>query len=171
MKRKADRGNLPPHPDAELYYSLFYIYNDNRIIENIDFDIFISHASEDKDDFVRLLASELKKLGLKIWYDEFELNIGDSIRRKIDYGLSKSKCGVIVLSRDFFNKNWPQYELDSLISLNIHGKSEILPIWYNISKDQIINISPKLADIVAINYKNQRIEQIAKVISDKVNNM
>ena len=52
----------------------------------IDYDVFISHASEDKDTVVRPLANALLQRGLKVWYDEFELKIGDSLRRKIDKG-------------------------------------------------------------------------------------
>lgn len=65
------------------------------------YDVFISHASEDKDEVVRPLATALKNLGLRVWYDEFELKIGDSLRRKIDQGLSRSRFGVVVISRDF----------------------------------------------------------------------
>jgi hypothetical protein len=49
--------------------------------------LFISHASEDKEDFVRPLAETLQQLGVKVWYDEFTLKVGDSLRRKIDSGL------------------------------------------------------------------------------------
>lgn len=62
------------------------------------FDVFISHASEDKDSIVRSLATELTNQGLKVWYDEFTLRIGDSLRQKIDKGLAKSRVGLVVLS-------------------------------------------------------------------------
>lgn len=75
------------------------------------FDVFISHASEDKADVVRPLAEALKAGGLSVWYDEFELRIGDSLRRKIDRGLAGSRFGIVVLSKAFFgragpNTNW-----------------------------------------------------------------
>src|ERR1051325_3140270 len=78
-----------------------------------DYDAFICHASEDKDDLVRPLAEGLMKLGHKIWYDEFQLRVGDSLRRSIDKGLARSRFGIVVLSPSFFAKNWPQYELRS----------------------------------------------------------
>ena len=62
------------------------------------FDVFISHASEDKDDFVRDLANSLQRHGLKVWYDEFTLRVGDSLRRSIENGLKNSSYGVVVLS-------------------------------------------------------------------------
>ncbi len=58
------------------------------------YDVFISHASEDKDEVVRPLATALQRSGLKVWYDEFELRIGDSLRRKIDQGLAGSRFGL-----------------------------------------------------------------------------
>src|SRR4051812_4935086 len=54
--------------------------------EDRDFDVFISHAAEDKDSLVRPLALGLQDRGLSVWFDEFELRVGDSLRRKIDAG-------------------------------------------------------------------------------------
>lgn len=79
-------------------------------------DLFISHASEDKEEFVRELADRLTEKGLDVWYDEFTLKMGDSLRRSIDKGLAESDFGVIVLSSDFFKKEWPQKELDGLVA-------------------------------------------------------
>jgi sulfite reductase alpha subunit-like flavoprotein len=71
--------------------------------EEKDYDVFISHASEDKEDVARPLAEALRSNGLNVWYDEFELKIGDSLRRKIDKGIANSNFGVIVISRDFIS--------------------------------------------------------------------
>jgi hypothetical protein len=67
----------------------------------IRWDAFISHASEDKEPFVRQLAHELRQLGLHVWYDEFELKVGDSLAGSIDIGLRSSRYGVVVLSSAF----------------------------------------------------------------------
>ena len=88
-------------------------------------DAFISHASEDKDTLVAPLASMLKELGAKVWYDEFELKAGDSLSKSIDKGLVNSRYGIVVLSPSFINKGWPDYELRSLISKEI-GKDGII---------------------------------------------
>lgn len=63
-----------------------------------EFDVFISHASEDKAEIARPLAESLARAGLRVWLDEFELQLGDSLREKIDQGLSLSRFGVVVLS-------------------------------------------------------------------------
>ncbi|MCK9385933.1 MAG: DUF1883 domain-containing protein [Nevskia sp.] len=78
------------------------------------YDVFISHASEDKEEIVRPLAQALRSEGLRVWYDEFELRIGDSLRRKIDKGLASSRFGLVVLSPSFIAKGWTNYELDGL---------------------------------------------------------
>lgn len=134
-----------------------------------DWDVFISHATEDKDDIVRPLAVALQAVGLSVWYDEFELRIGDSLRRKIDAGLTRSRFGVVILSPAFFEKNWPQYELDGLVTREMEGTQVILPLWHKITKAQLMAHSPSLADKVARTTANSTIEEIAQEIRQVVN--
>ena len=110
------------------------------------FDVFISHASEDKDAIVRPLAMALQQQGLEVWFDEAQIRLGDSLRRKIDDGLSKSRFGVVVLSPAFFSKEWPQKELDGLVAREDGTGTVILPIWHNVSFEQVRAFSPPLAD-------------------------
>lgn len=117
--------------------------------DTIGYDAFISHASEDKDRLVRPLAKELSRRGFHIWYDEFALRVGDSLRRSIDQGLASSRFGIVILSKDFFAKQWPQYELDSLVAKEMDGRKVILPVWYGIDKAEVLSFSPGLADKVA----------------------
>jgi hypothetical protein len=134
------------------------------------FDVFISHASEDKADVVRPLALALQEAGLSVWYDEFELRIGDSLRRKIDRGLASSKFGVVVLSQAFFGRGWPEYELDGLVTKAISGDQVLLPIWHNVSKREVINYSPSLADRLARSTATHTVEDIAAEIVDVIKN-
>lgn len=129
------------------------------------FDVFISHATEDKDDIVRPLALALQARGLSVWFDEFELRIGDSLRRKIDTGISRSRFGLVVLSHAFFAKSWPEYELDGLVTLSVSGQQVLLPLWHNISKDEVMKQSPSLADKVAIRTSDYSVEEIAEEIA------
>lgn len=133
-----------------------------------EFDVFISHASEDKDGVVRPLAVALKEGGLKVWYDEFELKIGDSFRRKIDNGLARSKFGIVVLSNNFINKGWTNYELDGIITKVITGEQQVLPIWHNITKKEVIDFSPSLADKLARNTAVNTVEEIAAEIIELI---
>lgn len=127
----------------------------------IIYDFFISHASEDKDAFVRELAEALETRGAKVWYDEFTLKVGDSLRREVDQGLTDSRYGVVVLSRHFFQKEWPQKELGGLVSLEGDGAKRILPIWHEISKKEVTRHSPTLADKVALNTSLKSTDEIA----------
>jgi len=133
-----------------------------------NYDFFISHATEDKDEFVRPLAEKLNELGLKIWYDDFQLKIGDSLRRSIDNGLKNSKYGIVVLSSSFFSKNWPQYELDGLVAKELSGVKVILPIWHKVTKDEVISYSPTLADKVALNSSMMSIDEIANELKQLI---
>ena len=128
------------------------------------FDVFISHASEDKSAIVRPLANALRGAGLSVWYDEFELKIGDSLRRKIDRGLGSSRFGIVVLSQAFFGRGWPEYELDGLVTKAVSGEQVLLPIWHNVSKNEVIGYSPSLADRVARSTATHTVEEIADEI-------
>lgn len=135
-----------------------------------EYDVFISHASEDKDAVVRPLANALRNNGITVWYDEFELKIGDSLRRKIDQGLSKSRFGIVVISRSFIKKGWTNYELDGLMTKAISGQQILLPIWHDITKQEVIDYSPSLADKVARNTSQETVEEIATEIAEMIHN-
>ena len=142
-------------------------YGEDPIVRQ--YDVFISHASEDKDEVVRPLAIALQSKGLKVWYDEFELKIGDSLRRKIDKGLANSRFGIVVLSKDFIRKGWTNYELDGIITKSVSGEQIVLPIWHNITKQEVIDYSPSLADKVARNTATYTIAEIAEEIASVIN--
>ena len=113
-------------------------------------DLFISHASEDKDEFVRPFATVLDQLGVGVWFDEIILVPGDSLTRRIDEGLANSQYGVVVLSPAFISKPWPEREYRGLVTMEIAQLARIIPIWHNVRKEQVIQFSPSLADIVAL---------------------
>jgi len=127
----------------------------------LKYDAFISHATEDKSELVRPLAQELVGRGSRIWYDEFTLTVGDSLRQSIDKGLVASRFGIVVLSKAFFNKNWPQYELDGLVARQGVGYKVILPIWHGITREDVLTYSPSLADKLALNSAHKTIPELA----------
>jgi TIR domain len=129
-------------------------------------DVFISHASEDKQDFVRPMADTLKKYGLEVWYDEFSLSVGDSLSRSIDKGLANSNFGVVVLSPAFLSKDWPEYELRGLTAKEIGSGKVILPIWHNLSRLELLKYSPTLADKFALNSADLAIEQLCLKLTE-----
>jgi len=123
--------------------------------------LFISHASEDKDDFVRPLAEALSR-DFDVWYDEYQLVVGCSLLEEISKGLANCDFGVVVLSKHFFAKNWPQQELNGLFALEEKDKKVILPVWKDVSKDDVTRYSPILADRVAAKAE----DGVDKVVND-----
>lgn len=136
--------------------------------EGKQYDVFISHASEDKEEVVRPLAIALQAKGVRVWYDEFEMKIGDSLRRKIDQGLANSRFGIVVISRSFIKKGWTNYELDGIMTKAISGQQVLLPIWHDITKQEVIDYSPSLADKVARSTGQQTVKEIADEIAEMV---
>ncbi len=172
-------------PDATLHSLDHAIERISRIADNFDsepndvlwqlvpkdnpptpsanyWDAFISHASEDKEDFVRPLAHALQSRDLLVWFDEFTLTVGDSLRRSIDSGLAKSRFGIVVISPHFLDKEWPQRELDGLAAREVGGTKVILPVWHNISTKELCTFSPTLADRLATLSSNG----IGRVVDD-----
>lgn len=118
---------------------------------------------------MRPLAEELQSRGLAIWYDEFELRVGDSLRRSIDRGLAESRFGIVVLSPAFFAKEWPQYELDGLVAKEMGGSKVILPLWHKVSKDEVLGYSPALAGRLALSTSEYQIAELAEKLSREIN--
>uniref|UniRef100_A0A0N4ZTT5 TIR domain-containing protein n=1 Tax=Parastrongyloides trichosuri TaxID=131310 RepID=A0A0N4ZTT5_PARTI len=148
-------------------YSSKINVDEEPIIEQAkQYDFFISHASEDKDDIVRNLADSLKYNGFNVWYDEFELKIGDSLRKKIDAGLINSRFGIVIISPSFVKKNWTEYELNGMVAKEMNGHKVILPIWHKISKDEVLKFSPSLADKMALNTSIHSTEDIIKALKE-----
>lgn len=119
-------------------------------MENYEFDVFISHATEDKVDFAEPLAKELRRVGLKVWFDKFTLKVGDSLRDSIETGLSRSRYGVVIFSKHFLSKNWPKAELNGLFTREMEGHKVILPVWHKISSPEMKAALPIQADKVAL---------------------
>ena len=137
--------------------------------EDKQYDVFISHAGEDKDEVARPLADALRARGLVVWFDEFELRIGDSLRRKIDKGISGSRFGVVVLSPSFFSKGWPNYELDGLVTIGVtSGRSVVLPVWHKVTHKDVASYSPSLAGLLARTTADVTIEALADEIAGVV---
>lgn len=128
------------------------------------YDIFISHASEDKDIIVRPLATILERLSVRVWYDEFSLQLGDSLTASIDKGLQESRYGLVVLSKAFLNKRWTEYEYRSLMPREIEGERVILPLWYDVTKNDVKDFSLYLSDIKALTVSENNLRMIVPAI-------
>ena len=137
-----------------------------RFIKNDEFeyDIFLSHASEDKDAVARPLAYLLREHGLRVWFDEFELRYGDDLAATLNQGISASRFGIIVLSESFFGKEWTTFELNTLEYLAVTEDRVLFPIWHKISESDVRAYRPSLARILAWATSANSVEQIAQEI-------
>ena len=108
--------------------------------------VFISHAGEDKETVAIPLAQLLKQRGIEVWLDEWELTVGDSLRRKIEKAISEASFGIVIVSPAYMRKTWPARELDGLFALETAGRKLILPVLHNIREDEIRRVWPMLAD-------------------------
>ncbi len=142
---------------------------DNIYRENLNLDFFISHDSRDKEEVAKPLYQELTKLGFKVWYDEYSLEIGDSLTESIEKGISSSKYGILILSKNFLsNEKWAKNELQSLKTKQIvKNKNIILPIWHMINETDLEN-NYWLLDKVAGN-TNEGLNDLAKRLGNKIN--
>lgn len=133
--------------------------------ENVpEYDVFVSHAWEDKEDFVDDFVDTLRDLGIKVWYDTTQIKWGDSMRERIDEGLRKSRFGVAIFSPNYIaeNKYWTKAELDGLFQLeSVNGKT-LLPIWHNLTKQQVMNYSPIIANKKAMTTALMTAQEIAE---------
>lgn len=192
--RRVHGGAIIPQPDQHWtdhafqsrngYYStvtgqqIAALYRERRArgqsstppaVENVDAprDLFISHASEEKETVVRPLAAALTACGWSVWIDELELTLGDSLSGRIDAALAQSHFGVVVLSEAFFAKPWPQRELAGLAAREIEGTKVILPVWHGVDRAYIVQRSPTLADRLGVS-TDCGIEEVADQISKAV---
>ena len=130
-------------------------------------DVFISHASEDKETVALPLAQELEKYCLRVWLDKWLLSPGDSLRKKIDEGLMNSSLGVVILSEKFFAKNWPQAELDALYAMAISGDRLLFPIWHGLTDQRVRQLSPLMSGLFAASTRDG-VESLAAAVGAKL---
>ena len=129
--------------------------------DDSEYDVFISHASEDKTPFVEELVKALQDKEVKVWYDSLNIAWGDSLRSQIDKGLKNSRFGIVILSENYIKKGWTQYELEGLFNIEMTKGKTILPIWHNITKQQVIDFSATLAGRKALTSATMTAEEIA----------
>lgn len=137
---------------------------------NIEFDVFVSHASEDKNAFANKFVKELRKRGLRVWYDTDQIRWGDSVREKIDDGIKKSRFVAVVLSPNYFleEKYWTKYELDSSLQFASCGTKTLLPVWHNLTHQDVMNYCPGIAGRLAMLTKNMSPAKMAQELKQLI---
>jgi len=134
--------------DYIIKSSKFDIIQGTEELPNQSFDFFISYASEDRDSAVDPIVERLLERNYKVWYDKFELTLGDKLTQNINEGLKNCIFGVVVLSHNFFKKKWPREELDALFALEKEKK--ILPIRYKLTQEEVKEYYPLIGDRISV---------------------
>lgn len=134
-----------------------------------EFDVFISHASKDKISYVNDLNRVIKKLGISVFYDSDVLSWGDDFKRIIIEGTAKSEFAIIVISKNFFGREWTERELDEFLAQqNASGQKTVLPLLYGITFDELKEKYPTLGDIQAITTKDYTKPEIAILLAKEL---
>lgn len=129
--------------------------------------LFLTHATEDKVPFVRSLAEVLSR-SFRVWFDEYSLPPGGSIFQSISAGLASCDFGVVVLSKPFFTKKWTQAELGGLFARESATLRRIIPIWKDVSFEEVCAFSPILADRRAVRAIDGLVAVVA-FVSESIN--
>ena len=128
--------------------------------------IFISHATEDKEEVARPLAKALRDRGYSVWFDEYSVKLGTSLRQEIDKGLANCRFGIVILSESFFAKAWAQKELDALTAREAtEGGNIVLPVWHKLTAEAIGKFSPLLAAKLGVS-TGEGLPRVIKVICE-----
>ena len=127
-----------------------------------EYDVFLSHANADKQSFVDELNSSLEKLGVRIFYDKKTLEWGDKWKDRILSGTKKAEFAIIVISENFFDREWTEKELGEFLGRqNRNGQKLILPIVHGITNEDLKHKYPSVAEIQAIDSQNYSCDEIA----------
>jgi isopentenyl diphosphate isomerase/L-lactate dehydrogenase-like FMN-dependent dehydrogenase len=161
-RRRTIPSGVYSQPVEELFYGLDERRKSEEAEASAMYDVFISHASEDKMDFVDPLVEKFQNAGIRVWYDTLEMQWGKSLREQIDNGIKRSKFAILVLSKNFFAKKWPQRELDGILAKESISGSAPLPIWHNITQEELYDFSPTLSGVFAYSTDKHSIDDICK---------
>lgn len=134
---------------------------------------FISHDSRDKELIAKPIVQGLTKYGCPVWYDEYSLQVGDSLRESIEKGIKETDKCILILTPNFLkNPGWTKTEFNSVFTKDIlKNNRSILPIWHNVTKEEVYEYSSILLDTVALiwpNIKDENFDKKQKQIIQKL---
>lgn len=89
---------------------------------------FLCYSSLDKQ-IVMKVKTALDKRGIFTWFDEFQVGVGESIRREIEKGIKSSNFLILFMSKSAFKSEWVNREFDAAFTEEIESKNTtIIPI-------------------------------------------
>lgn len=156
---------LMPNDILEMWRLCEKMHKDKPSGVYNEYDFFVSHATEDKKAVAEPLALELRAMGAKVWLDKFEMTVGSSLRTSIDYGIAHSKHGIIILSKNYMRKFWTEKEMNALfakLSLDDKNSKILLPLWHGVTREEVAQYSPMMADLLALDTGCFTIHELAE---------
>jgi len=133
------------------------------------YDVFLSHAHKDKLAYVDSLYMALRKLGVNIFYDIEELTWGDNWKQVILDGVAKSEFAIVVISKEFFGREWTERELNEFLQRqNENGQKLILPLLFELSFEELKNHYPELEFIQSIKNSEKSVDDITILLAKEL---
>ncbi|MCI6435893.1 MAG: toll/interleukin-1 receptor domain-containing protein [Clostridiales bacterium] len=163
-------GSLDVFLDEELAEEQEQYYMESgRRPRGKEYDVFISHANKDKSEYVDSLYDTINKLGVNIFYDKKSLSWGDEWKKVLLNGTEKSEFSIIVISQNFFGREWTERELEEFLKRqNASGQKIVLPLIHNISIEELKEKYPKLGEIQAISTNDYSQEEVALLFAGEL---
>ena len=145
-------------PDAPKKVSALY----KHVVHALHYDVFISHANSDKEEYVNCLKASIDQLNVNVFYDKDTFVWGDNWKKKLLEGINAAEFAIVVISENYFGREWTEKELNDFFERqNSIGQKIILPILHNISIHQLKEHYPHIANIQAIESSKYSCDQIA----------
>ncbi|MFT3982444.1 MAG: toll/interleukin-1 receptor domain-containing protein [Lachnospiraceae bacterium] len=133
------------------------------------YDVFLSHANIDKKTYVDALYKVIKMLGIEVFYDKEVISWGDNMKDIIIEGTAKSEFAIIVISTNFFGREWTEKELKGFLSRqNECGQKVILPLLKGITREELIDHYPELGDIQYLDADRMKKEDIVLLLAKEL---
>lgn len=134
----------------------------------MDWDIYIVHSPEDRNNIVYKLEDSLKHRKYKVWVEYNNISVGDSIIESIEKGLKNSRVGIVIISVNLLTSDWAKKEISVLLSKYITSGKKILPIWIGVTEEQVETFSPILSSISKLIYDKIQYETLIDKIIDSI---
>ncbi|SKC85961.1 TIR domain-containing protein [Ohtaekwangia koreensis] len=131
------------------------------------YDVFISHAVEDKIPIANELSARLESAGLKVWYSGYELSVGDHLTKTIVEGIEQCRFGVVIFSPNYISKMWTLHEFHALLARERENRKVILPVLFEITPEELAVKHLPIADIFAIR-ASRGIETVTQLLLEEI---
>ncbi len=155
--------------DKKIAESKAENHEEGKKMTRKQYDVFISHANKDKNEYVDSLNAAVRNLGVNIFYDTDVLSWGDNWKQVILEGTKSSEFAIIVISNNFFGREWTERELNEFLQQqNENRQKKVLPLLYGVSLDKLKKHYPELEEIQCIKAEEHDVEEIVILLAKEL---